>query len=87
MTQSGWKFTIVNRERYLLRVGIANLEQAKVLALKQCEGGEIKKYVQLSALEVEQLNIAGSFSLTKVRSGNESRISRTFPKERNAFGL
>jgi hypothetical protein len=76
MTQSGWKFTVVNSDRYLVRVGIVDLERAKGVALKQCEGGQIKKHVQLSALEVAQLNISGGYSVTKVRSGNESRTTQ-----------
>ena len=68
--QAGWKFTVVNHERYLVRVGISNFEKAREVALRQCEGGHIKKHLQLSALEVEQLNLLDNFSVTKVLSGN-----------------
>jgi hypothetical protein len=73
VNQAGWKFTVVNNERYLVRVGISDLAEASELALRQVKGGRIKKQVQLSALEVEQLNIFNGFSVTQVRSGNESR--------------
>ena len=71
--QAGWKFTVVNHERYLVRVGIPDFEKAREVALRQCEGGHTKKHLQLSALEVEQLNLFDSFSVTQVLSANEKR--------------
>ena len=73
VTRAGWKFTVVNGDRYLIRVGISDLAEASKLALQQVRSGRIKKGVQLSVFEVEQLNISNRATLTKVNSGNGIR--------------
>ena len=65
MEKAGWKFTIFDGSMRIIYIGIANLREAKELALKQYKDGRIQHQSPLSVDEVKKYAIEGTFLKSK----------------------
>jgi hypothetical protein len=61
MEKAGWQFWIFDGGMQIILVGIADVYEARALALKQYKGGHVERQSPLSVDDVKKHAIEGTF--------------------------